>query len=126
MLALSFTLQVINIKRRRDMKIVAKIMVFLLAVVFIGSAFATPPGRNIEYAGGGAGKVIFNAKAHADAKLTCNACHPRLFQMRREVKMTMADHRADKYCFACHAHNAQKALEKGTFGSNNCAKCHKK
>jgi c(7)-type cytochrome triheme protein len=102
------------------MRTVAAIMVVLIAVVFTGSVFATPPGRNVEYAGGGAGKVIFDGKAHADVNLRCIDCHPTLFQMRREAKITMADHKADKFCFACH--NGKRA-----FGSeNNCAKCHTK
>lgn len=102
------------------MKIIILVATILTAVVFVGSTIATPPGRNVEYAGGGAGRVTFDGKVHTDKGLRCIDCHPKLFQMRREAKITMADHNTNKFCFACH--NGKRAFQ----SANNCAKCHKK
>ncbi|MBI3371972.1 MAG: cytochrome c3 family protein [Betaproteobacteria bacterium] len=90
--------------------------------VFFGSASAVPPGPPIEYAGGPMGKVVFDGKIHAGAGLKCPACHTKIFQMKKEVKMTMADLNAGKYCGTCH--NGDKAFK--TSDDANCAKCHKK
>ncbi|MCX7793217.1 MAG: cytochrome c3 family protein [Thermodesulfovibrionales bacterium] len=101
------------------MRIIA-VIAMLVIIAFAGLALATPPGKNIEYAGGTAGKVIFDGKAHADKGAKCADCHPKIFQMKKGVKMTVADHEGGKFCFECH--NGTKA-----FGSkDNCAKCHKK
>ncbi len=102
------------------MKTVVTIMAVWIAVVFIGSTFASPPGRNVEYAGGGAGKVIFDGRVHADQKIRCADCHPKIFTMKKESRMTMADHNANRFCFACH--DGKRAFS----AANNCAKCHKK
>jgi thiosulfate reductase cytochrome b subunit len=109
------------------MKIIALMVAILTAVAFIGgNVMATPPGKNVEYAGGALGKVIFDGKKHADAGLKCAACHVGLFQMRREAKITMADHKTDKYCFACHSDGKKTFNGKVAFASTNCAGCHKK
>ncbi|HIJ60256.1 MAG TPA: hypothetical protein HPP56_06535 [Nitrospirae bacterium] len=102
------------------MKLISLLLILAVGVFFISSALATPAGKSVEYAGGAMGKVIFDGKTHADKGAKCNDCHTKLFQMKKEAKMTMADHKSDKYCFNCH--NGSKA-----FGSDNhCAKCHKK
>lgn len=78
------------------MRIVA-VVAMLVLIAFAGLAFATPPGKNVEYAGGGAGKVIFDGKLHADKGAKCNDCHPALFQMKTGAqKITMADMNAGK------------------------------
>jgi len=98
-------------------------VVVLVIVAFVGSALAVPPGKDIEYGGGDAGKVVFDGKTHADKGLKCNDCHTKIFQMKKgTAKITMADLNAGKSCGECH--NGTKA-----FNSNdaaNCAKCHKK
>jgi thiosulfate reductase cytochrome b subunit len=108
------------------MRIIALMAAILTAVVFIGNVMATPSGKNVEYAGGALGKVIFDGKKHADAGLRCMDCHPKLFQMKRESKITMADHKTDKYCFACHSDGKKTFNGRVAFASNNCAACHKK
>lgn len=102
------------------MKKVTVILAVLMIVAFIGSAMAVPPGKKVEYAGGNLGKVVFDGKAHADKGLKCQDCHTKPFAMKKEVKITMPDHNADKYCFTCH--NGKKAFAT----ANNCTKCHKK
>ena len=42
------------------------ILVLLVVAAFAGNAFAVGAGKTVEYAGGSAGKVLFNGKAHAD------------------------------------------------------------
>jgi c(7)-type cytochrome triheme protein len=64
------------------MKILTAVLAILIAVVFVGSAVATPPGKNVEYPGGAPGKVIFDGKTHADKGLKCNDCHTKIFQMK--------------------------------------------
>ena len=100
-----------------------KIFVLALAVVVMlamaVTAFAVPAGKTVEYAGKGAGKVVFDGKAHASAK--CAECHQSgLFKMKKGTDvLTMKDMEAGKFCGACH--NGTKA-----FAVKDCAKCHKK
>jgi c(7)-type cytochrome triheme protein len=104
------------------MRIIA-VVAMLVIIAFAGSALAVPPGKTVEYEGGGAGKVVFDGKTHADKGAKCNDCHPSLFQMKKGAqKITMADINAGKSCGACH--NGTKAFKAGD--AANCAKCHKK
>lgn len=104
------------------MKILATILTIAIAVVFVGSAMAVPPGKTVEYAGGGAGKIAFDGKVHADKGLKCNDCHTKIFQMKKGAKITMAEMNAGKNCGTCH--NGEKAFKSSD--AANCAKCHKK
>ncbi len=100
-----------------------KVLVFAVIAGFVlslaGLSSAVGPGKKVEYDGGGQGKVVFDGKVHADKGLKCNACHPSVFKMKKEAKITMADMKAGKNCGTCH--NGKKA-----FGADDCAKCHKK
>ena len=99
------------------------IAVLIIAVAFVGSAMAVPPGKNVEFKGGAMGKVTFDGKIHADKGLKCNDCHKDKtpFEMKKgTAKIKMADHNAGKLCFSCH--NGTKAFA----SKENCAKCHKK
>ncbi len=105
------------------MRLLTILFTLAIAVVFIGSAMAVPPGKNVEYAGGGAGKVVFDGKTHADKGLKCNECHTKIFQMKKgTAKFTMADMKAGKNCGECH--NGKKSFSSGDEAS--CGKCHKK
>lgn len=105
------------------MRLVITLVTIAIAVVFIGSAMAVPPGKTVEYAGGGAGKVVFDGKIHADKGLKCNDCHTKIFQMKKgAAKITMAEINAGKQCGECH--NGTKAFKASD--AANCAKCHKK
>lgn len=105
------------------MKLITTILAVLIAVVFIGSAMAVPPGKTVEYAGGGAGKVIFDGKIHADKGTKCNDCHTKIFPMKKAAAgtYTMADMNAGKNCGTCH--NGEKAFKSSE--PADCAKCHK-
>ncbi len=95
------------------------------ALFAMGSAYATPAGKNIEFEGGGAGKVLFDGKVHADKGAKCADCHtnPKLFAMKKGGdKITMADINSGKSCGTCH--DGKKAFKASD--AANCAKCHKK
>ena len=110
-------------KGGENMRITVLLLTVLIAVAFVGSAFAVAPGKTVEYAGGASGKVVFDGKTHADKGLKCNDCHTKLFQMKKGVyKMTVEDHANDKGCGACH--NGTKAF--GQKDDASCGKCHKK
>lgn len=96
-------------------------LVAVVSFVLAVSAFAVPAGKSVEYAGGGAGKVVFDGKTHADKGLKCADCHPANFKMKKgEAKLTMADMNAGKNCGACHKDGGK------AFPAKDCAKCHKK
>ena len=101
-----------------------KLFVVAIAAFFVvglaGGVFAVGKDKKVEWDGKTAGKVIFDGKSHADAKLKCADCHskPKLFEMKK-VPLTMADMKAGKSCGACHD-------GKKSFGIAECAKCHKK
>jgi c(7)-type cytochrome triheme protein len=109
-------------KGGEKMRITAIMITLLVAVAFAGGVFAVPPGKNIDYAGGGAGKVVFDGKTHADKGLKCNDCHTKIWPMKKGMKMTMEEMNAGKYCGSCH--NGEKAFSTGK--ADECSKCHKK
>ncbi len=99
------------------------IIVVVVATFWFGSAWSVPPGKTLEFEGGGAGKIVFDGKFHADKGLKCNDCHPKIFTMKKgSVKITMADLNGGKYCGQCH--NGTRAFKTGD--PANCARCHKK
>jgi len=97
-------------------------LILVIIAVFVGSSFAVSPGKTVEYAGGSAGKVIFDGKIHADKALKCTDCHTKIFPMKKGTKITMAEMNQGKYCGVCH--NGQKAFKSSD--QANCKKCHQK
>ncbi len=104
------------------MKLFTILLTVAVAVMFIGSAMAVPPGKTVEFAGGAQGKVVFDGKTHADKGLKCGDCHTKIFAMKKGSKITMADMNAGKNCGTCH--NGEKAFKSSD--AANCGKCHKK
>jgi c(7)-type cytochrome triheme protein len=100
-----------------------RFLIVIVLAAITGSAVAVPPGRNVEFAGGPMGKVVFDGKLHADKGLKCNDCHTKIFQMKKGAdKMTMDAINKGQFCGTCH--NGTKA-----FASNDpkrCVTCHKK
>ena len=104
------------------MRITVLLLTLIVAIAFVGSAFAVPPGKTVEYAGGAQGKVVFDGKTHADKGSKCNDCHTKVFQMKKgSFKMTKEEHGSGKFCGACH--DGKKAFAQD---EANCGKCHKK
>jgi c(7)-type cytochrome triheme protein len=97
-------------------------IIVIVTLVLSVSAFAVPSGKSVEFAGGTAGKVVFDGKTHADKGLKCADCHPGVFKMKKGGDaMTMADINAGKFCGTCHKDGGKAFAPK-----DNCAKCHKK
>jgi c(7)-type cytochrome triheme protein len=111
----------------------ARLLTLGLAAAFVvGSAFAVPKGKTVEFKGSDAGKVVFDGKAHADAGLKCNDCHksPKLFEKEAGAdEITMKAINAGKFCGACHSEKGGHEKKGKAFMSEdkaNCNKCHKK
>jgi c(7)-type cytochrome triheme protein len=106
------------------MKKTVLLVTLILAIAFVGSAFAS---KNVlEFAGGKMGKVTFDGKAHSEKIKDCGKCHKGegAFPMKKpgaegSAKIT-APHKAGEFCFKCH--NGKEAFTT----EGNCAKCHKK
>ena len=43
-------------------KIMISALTIMVVVMFVGSAFAVPAGKTVDYAGGASGKVVFDGK----------------------------------------------------------------
>ncbi len=101
-----------------------KFFIMVVAACFVlslaGGALAVGTGKKVEWDEKTTGKVVFDGKSHADAKLKCADCHtkPKLFPMKKGAHK-MDDMKAGKSCGACH--DGKKA-----FAVSECAKCHKK
>jgi c(7)-type cytochrome triheme protein len=109
------------------MKIKVLSVVIILALAFVCNVMATPPGKNIEYEGGWAGKVLYDGTIHGPEKgMKCPDCHPALFPMKKSPAGTFkkTDMIEGKNCGACH--NGEKAFATFTPDFSTCAKCHKK
>ncbi len=101
--------------------VLALIVVVTFALAM--TAFAVPAGKTVEFEGKGAGKVVFDGKAHADKGLKCADCHPAVFKMKKGADtITMKDINDGKFCGTCH--NGTKAFS--AKDAANCGKCHKK
>ncbi len=96
---------------------------FLLAgVMFASDALAIQPGKTVTWNTSN-GKVVFDGKNHADAKVKCLECHSKIFKMKKgSTEMKMADLHAGKFCGKCH--NGTRAF--ATKDKDNCEICHKK
>jgi c(7)-type cytochrome triheme protein len=104
------------------MRWVRVLSVVVAATASMGVAMAVPPGKTTEFAGGGMGKVVFDGKLHADKGLKCDACHTKIFPMKKSAKITMAAMNKGENCGACH--NGSKAF--ASSDPKNCNTCHKK
>jgi c(7)-type cytochrome triheme protein len=111
------------------MKIFIIIACIISLIAFFSIAFASPPGKTVEFADGDQGKVIFKGDTHGVKQgMKCNDCHPKLFQMKKGTfKMTKEDHGKGIGCGACH--DGKEHFGKIVFSQSdeaNCGKCHVK
>lgn len=94
----------------------------LMLFAFLSTAMAVPPGKTVEYAGGGHGKVIFDGKLHHDKGFQCANCHTKIFPMKRgSAKITLSEMSMGKFCGECH--NGTQAFKVNE--PLNCSMCHK-
>ena len=99
-------------------------MALAVTLALAGASYAVPAGKTVEFDGKGAGKVVFDGKAHADKGLKCADCHQSgLFKMKKGADViTMKDINDGKFGGAWH--NGTKAFSAKE--AANCPKCHKK
>jgi c(7)-type cytochrome triheme protein len=105
------------------------VLILVVAVAFVGSAMAVPPGKTVEYPAGDQGKVIFSGDTHGMKQgMKCADCHPKPFAMKKGAfKMTKEDHGKPDFCGKCHdgkEHNGKVVFSQSA--EADCAKCHKK
>ena len=113
-------------KGGEEMKKTILLLTLMLAVAFVGSAFAS---KNVlEFAGGKEGKVTFDGKAHYEKIKDCGKCHKGegAFPMKKpgaegSAKIT-APHKTTEFCGRCH--NGKDAFD--VTKEDACGKCHKK
>ncbi|MBI5484283.1 MAG: cytochrome C [Deltaproteobacteria bacterium] len=97
-------------------------MFIMTCVMLAGNALAIQPGKTVTWNTSN-GKVVFDGKNHADAKVKCLECHSKIFKMKKgSTEMKMADLHAGKFCGKCH--NGTRAFD--TKDKDNCEICHKK
>lgn len=99
------------------------VLVLALTLLMVGTAFAVPAGKTLEFTDSSMGTVTFSGQIHKDAGLGCKDCHNKdTFPKMKKgtVKITMAQINAGTLCGACH--NGKRAFEP----KNNCGRCHKK
>jgi c(7)-type cytochrome triheme protein len=109
-------------RKEENMRGLLLFLTMAISVSLATTTFAVTSGKTVDYAGGAVGKVIFDGKAHADKGLKCADCHPKIFAMKKGMKITMAEMNEGKNCGACH--NGEKAFKSAD--KANCGKCHKK
>lgn len=96
------------------------VLVVLFCTVYAGTVLAIQPGKTVSW-DTPMGKVVFDGKNHAAAGLKCEACHSKIFKMRKgSTDMKMADISAGKFCGKCH--NGTRAFAT----TDNCDICHRK
>jgi c(7)-type cytochrome triheme protein len=109
-------------KGRVCMKSITAGMVAVITIFCAGSVQAIQPGKTVTWETP-MGKVIFDGKNHADAKVACLDCHSKIFKMKKgSTTFTMADINAGKFCGKCH--NGKRAFAAND--KDNCEICHKK
>ena len=86
-----------RLRKEAGMRLLQHFLTLIMTVVFAGSGLAVPHGKTIDYEGWIAGKVIFDGKIHGDKGLGCTDCHPKVFPMKKETKITMAKINEGKY-----------------------------
>src|SRR4030043_389874 len=106
------------------MRLIMLVLILVVAVAFVGSAMAVPPGKTVEYPAGDQGKITFSGDTHGMKQgMKCADCHPKPFAMKKGAfKMTKEDHAKPDCCRKCH--DGTKAFSQST--EADCVKCHKK
>ena len=114
------------------MRLIMLVLILVVAVAFVGSAMAVPPGKTVEYPAGDQGKVTFSGDTHAMKQgMKCADCHPKPFAMKKGAfKMTKEDHGKPDFCGKCHdGKEHPEGSGKVVFSQSDekaCVKCHKK
>ncbi len=101
------------------------VSICIVCFATLGTTFAQKKvgGGDIKYESKTAGSVLFSHETHQNKyKAKCKDCHPKVFKMKKEAKITKANHSEATYCGVCH--DGKKAF--GQTVQADCAKCHQK
>lgn len=103
-------------------------LLFIFFALLTSASFASKdasPCGTIIYAGGGAGEVAFDVKAHTAKQLTCADCHESrgfataLFEKKRYASaINMRKMELGRSCGKCHPVSMNDM--------SNCSICHRK
>ncbi|MFB3818973.1 MAG: cytochrome c3 family protein [Candidatus Methylomirabilales bacterium] len=100
------------------------VIALVIGVLAAGPSLAgQAPPPDVEFDGGGGGKVVFKHDTHTkNAK--CTDCHTKVFKMTKGQRSDpkMKEMQEGKSCGACH--DGKKAF--GVTAQDTCARCHKK
>lgn len=94
----------------------------MVAFIPEASGIKVPADFAFEGAEGSPGAVTFSHEKHTEKSPKCNACHTKVFQMKKGKSgpLTMAAMNEGKFCGACH--DGKQAF--GVKDAANCTKCH--
>ncbi|HLA29380.1 MAG TPA: cytochrome c3 family protein [Syntrophales bacterium] len=102
------------------MKIRFPLFILIIAFLIASLAYAINI-KDITFKGRDFGKVIFDHNLHIKQegiKDNCKTCHNAIFNIKKNIRYTMADMEKGLSCGACH--NGKRA-----FDIKDCNKCHK-
>ena len=103
---------------------VAAGLIAFFGTIVIQEAWAQAKGpADVEFAGGGRGKVLFSHEKHLIKNPKCTDCHPKVFKMVRGQRSApkMADMNNGQSCGTCHDGKAAFSVKEQA----NCEKCHR-
>jgi len=101
--------------------IVTVVAALCTLVIATGNASAVGPGKNMTWAGGGKGAVVFDGRKHAEHGYVCKDCHSGLFSKKYgKARITHDELKQGQYCGACHNGN----LAFSTVDPDKCFTCH--
>ncbi len=104
--------------------------IWLLAAVPGAAQIKPPADFTVEQGKGSPGPVTFSHGRHVEAGLKCQACHLKVFKMKRGTSgpLTMARMDAGEQCGTCH-NGKTTVKDKVVFATSDkqaCTRCHKK
>lgn len=105
-----------------DRKSLLMLAMLIALCSFPASSFGVKSGDIVSWKDGGAGRVVFEGKEHAEEGYICKDCHPGLFEMRKgSAKITMEALNKGRFCGACH----NGSITFKTDDPKKCHECHK-
>ncbi len=95
------------------------LVVFVLTVAFVATAFAIPKGK-VKVLETKMGTVTFSSDMHVAKGLKCMDCHKSIFKMAKGSLKQPIPHKIGEACGACHDGTKAFSVKK------DCKQCHKK
>jgi c(7)-type cytochrome triheme protein len=95
------------------------LVVLLLSLALIGTAFALPAGK-VKVMETKMGNVTFSSDIHVAKGLNCMDCHKSIFKMKAGELKQPVPHKIGVACGNCH--NGERAFSV----KKDCTRCHKK